>query len=423
MDQTPQILQKVVDVVSSPNHNHYPVPIEISLSEKYADHPDIQYFKLIKSKNHYNYHKFKKNPIKPELKDIASKSEFNPFSRQNLMGRLSTFTPLNWWCPENTIDELICAKSGWKCLSISINNDSKNHLLCTSCNKLLTLKYGDFDFELNSITDHNQVNDLLTHHYLNQLTSSGHDTNCPWINFECPVEGVYYLRPYIESNNRILIDDYLSCLYSLVQNVSIFQRDMFDDSINTQVLDSVINQSNALLIERYFSHSKENQSLSSIPKWIYTIALLGWQLKVQAFSSKLVVYLVCCQCNKRVFLHLNRSDTSIDVTESAVLTPCKYPASISSEEELIDISNEHKLWCVYSRDMIEGVSLVKYLGGVIEGEAETHTEEQSTSMAVDSDSYNYSDSYSDNTKRRKSFDINDGLERLNKLRKLYLIDE
>ncbi|CAH6722845.1 hypothetical protein CLIB1444_11S02454 [[Candida] jaroonii] len=439
---TPRVLKQCVDLILSPKHEKYSIPMDINIHEKFSEHPDIQYFKKIKSKNHFNYHKYKKNPIKINKTDSLMVSDFDPYSRDALISRISSYSTINWKIPfeNHELNELRCSQNGWKCVSISINNNSKNHLVCVSCKQMLTLRFNEedfttFEFDLKDIEE---VNDHLCHEYLKQIQVSAHEENCPWRNFETPVEGIYYLKPFLHSTNEILINNYLHSLKTLVDNVSVIieRQDNFHDLIqetkSRAQIDQFTKNSNTWLMNKFYKHDKENQiiRLSTIPSWIYIISLLSWELKVQSFAHQLVLFLVCPQCNKKVFIDSTQhspvspsfkvpQSTGLNLSTSKILTPVKYPPTIMEDEEefynTVDLYSEHKPWCFMKhRASVEIMS--NYLYDIIVN--------SETSIGINGELLEDVEmKIGDSQKRRKSFDINEGLERLNKLRKLYLVEE
>lgn len=468
---TPKVLKECLDLFLSPKHDNYPAPIESGL--KYSDHPDIQYFKTVKLKNHYDYHKFKKTPKKTHKPATQRHSNFDPFSRGQLLSRLTTYSPLNWSIPMEThheLTELKCAQNGWKCIAISVNDYSKNHLMCISCMKVVTLRFNELQMlsprsqnfessmnganDIHGINDINNVNELnlyLCQQYIDDITTNGHDTNCPWRHFETPLDGIYYLKPFIDSTKDALVNCYLGDLKDLIENNTIivnkaeYFQALLDSKYNTERLLIFIKASNELLLEKFYGDNKENKSslLELIPPWFYLIALLGWDLKVQSFANHLVLFLTCSCCNKKLFLdrashpqvpkdvsHLP-SSTGLSLPTSKILTPMKIPPSHLShssefvdqfhEEELddepegFDLLLEHKPWCMHRKPINDDNEiLIDYLFEVI----------INSYSGNDQEAINKSSSAISTTgKRLSEFDIKEGLERLTKLRKLYLADD
>lgn len=440
---------------------------DILASEKYSKHPDIQFFRQIKNKHHFAYHRAKRQTQSLDKIKLRM-TVFDPYNRDYLLERLSTFTALNWNIPytsltevvdhksPNDLNELKCAQNGWKCISISINNNTKNHLICTSCNQQIMLKFNNlgqilgspFEFDLE---DYNELNNALKYQYLDQIVKSGHDSNCAWINFETPIEGVYYLRPHLKSTDEILINDYCKNLMNLIDNNQVLLdnalflsklSDNNNNDVNSPLFDKFTKITNLWILNRYFGDVKENFSeiLNLTPKWLYLLAMFGWDLNIQSFDKKLVLLLICSKCNQRVFLDstnhtpIDKHDfygvspsTNIYLSSSKILTPCKFPPEIpltdsdeSIENDDFDLIKDHKSWCCniqsygtesfrdYFINMI--VSSERYIGnnGEFDYDADMSIEIDETSTI---------------SNRKRSFDVNEGLDRLNKLRKLYLIDE
>lgn len=438
VSSTPRLLKTCVDLTSLPS----PRTVAVS-SEKFKDHPTIQYFRNIKSKHHFAYHKAKRSNLESIL---ANMSVFDPYSRELLLERLATFNVLNWLVPEVGIDlsELKCARNGWKCTSISANNNTKNHLICTQCHAQTILKFHTLDASLPfefDLDDYNELNAALKAQYAEVVEKSGHRPECLWVNFETPAEGVYYLRPHLKQTNESLINDYLKNLMNLVDNSQVLmERANLQDlvRINGRIPDNndeFVRVLNLWLLNRYFADNKENFSLmlDFTPRWYYSVALYGWDIHIQSFSDTLVLLLICTKCNKRIFLNtsphspVNRNDpygvspsTNIAVSASKILTPCRFPPSVPNdpeeEDEIFDLAADHKPWCcnrtghadelhLYFVQML--ISSEEYIGNA--GDFDY------SEMLVD-----LSDAP---VKRRVSFDVNDGLDRLTKLRKLYLLDE
>lgn len=456
-------------------------------SKRYSQNPDIKFFRRIKDKHHFAYHRARKQHNTIDKID-SRMSSCDPYDRNSLLRRITTYTALNWNLPtfstksdetntnnekdksRDDLTELKCARNGWSCVSISINNNTKNHIMCTSCHEQLILKFNDispslsapFDFDWE---DYEELNTALKNQYIEQITKTGHSNNCPWISFETPVEGVYYLRPHLNSTNEIMINDYLDNLINLIDNHQVllekaaFLPDLIKLSrsdINiSESFKEFIKVSNVWILNRCFSDNKENFSLmlSLIPTWFYQLAMYGWNLNIQSFSDKLVLLLICSKCNKRVFLNssqhatINKNDifgispsTNLAVSASKILTPCKFPPMVSrvgqhdefsvdidsegneDEEDLgFDLLNEHKGWCCNNRNFGDESYFDYFTNMVIQSEKNV---DNNGEFKYDCDMmFDVDDSLNNRVKRKKSFDVNEGLDRLNKLRKLYLIDE
>ncbi|KAG2734440.1 hypothetical protein G9P44_002446 [Scheffersomyces stipitis] len=491
---TPQVLNKCVDIFSTPTHESYVDeshfgsggsksrnPI-FSSKSPYSHHPDIQYFQKIKNRNHFNYHRSKQNsksntPTVDRLHKMTS-TVFDPFNADQLVARLKTFTALNWHIPslpscegvvsENTLNELKCARNGWKCVSFSLNNNTKNHLLCTTCNQSLVLKFSegqqqkeysafDYDFLKNSSIEAscNQLNNALHNKYLDQVVYEGHSPSCSWRNFETPLEGIYYPRPYLNKTNERLLRDYLKNLKNLMDNGMILNEyadslaDCFVNGEVDEAFKQFIAASNTWLLQRHFRENKENFSvlLEFTPLWYYKLAMLGWSLHVQSFSEELILLLICDKCNQRIFLNSKSSsvasqaatDNTLNLSSSKILSPCTFPvtskltsdgspdftAEAEVDSDKFDPFGEHKQWCCNVNNVASTeykLMLYEYLIQMVINSSDNlgangeYVVEQDMKMEIASSSYY-------KFKRRKSFDINEGLDRLSKLRKLYLLEE
>lgn len=468
MSGTPKVLKEYLDLISSPCHESYVGMEDMSRIDKFFNHPDIQYFKNVKAKNHYNYHKIKNSAGDAKTVGRKRDPEFDPYSRRDLLKRLSTFTALNWHIPptrNSCINELQCARNGWKCVSITANNNTKNHLMCTACNHQLILKFNDissplefvpFDFDIEDIQE---LNESLFTEYSKQITTSAHGVECPWRDFETPLDGVYYLRPYINSTNQLLTDEYLSNLKNLVDNLDvlkgysgIFSEKLLMDDQSPNFAEFV-NISKCWLLSRYYKENKENNFnlLERVPMWFYKIAVLGWDLHTQSFSNQLVLLLICSKCNKRVFLNsvhhepiekgnaIEVSNLGMNLSSSGVLSPCKIPAVFQGpnhphdsmytesgpdefvddlEKEKIDLIEEHEPWCCSIRSSQGSVCLYQYYVNIVVASGNIQRDGK---FDIDSD-INVSNLLCSNQKRKNSFDINEDLDRFSKLRKLYLAE-
>ncbi|KAK6465236.1 C3HC zinc finger-like-domain-containing protein [Scheffersomyces coipomensis] len=494
---TPKILKDCLDAFESPRfNNHIPPSPSSSYGSSSAkldrssfnNHPDIQYFQQVKAKNHYSYHKSKINKQNQSIDNIHSKmTVFDPYNPEFLITRLKTFNVMNWRVPELThrpfeerINELNCARNGWKCVSFSLTNNVKNQLMCTSCSQQVILKFSDnipissttgsvfssSDYQYDIINDdllfsaqQDELNEALHDKYWIQIKTEAHSKNCSWRNFETPLEGVYYPRPYINHSDELLIRDYLKILHNLINN-SITLNEYADNiSIASNEDDDVhfkqfIKVSNEWLVSRYFQDNKENLSilLDYTPSWYYKLAMLGWSLNVQSFSHDLILLLICNKCNQRVFLnstsHNPISNVSqspdLQLSNSKILTPCNYPITsnithdetqFDEVEESIDPEKfnpftEHKPWCcnihnVTTSDPTMHTKTFQYLMEMMINSSNNigpngdYVIFDGNKMHLDDDSLDTTTP----TKRKTNFDINEGLERLNKLRKLYLIEE
>lgn len=438
---TPKVLQRCVDVLATPSPKPDFLPRDPA---KYSSHSDIQHFRTIKAKHHFAYHKAKH--ARPLEKIHAAMTVFDPFSRAALVERLATFTALNWTANEG-LSELKCAQNGWKCVSIALSANTRNRLVCTACGRQITLRYNSvgtapFDFDMDDI---DELNAALVAQYRPQIERSAHKDSCPWVSFETPLEGVYYLRPHIHSSNQQLVDDYLRNLRSLVDNTPVLldRASLFAAVASPD--DAFVEASNRALLARYFRDNKENFSalLDLTPRWFYALAVYGWDLHIQSFSTKLVLLLICTKCNKRVFLEASEhapvakhnahavSQPHINVSSLKVLTPCKFPPAlvalglendafgpeIDEENSLFDPVGEHKPWCCNVHNMGD-ISYYDYFVRMF-AEAERNMD---TTGNFSGDLETGLDLQTPR-KRPVGFDVNEGLERLTKLRKLYLLDE
>lgn len=423
---------------------------------KFASHPDIQYFRLVKANYHYAYHKLKSLGPESSLDAISGCSTlFDPYSRELLLQRLRTFNALNWNIPtlalgEEELTELVCAANGWACKSIARNNNTKNRLKCTACGREVILRfntigqqpaYALFQFDLEDI---NHLNNNLKTLYIKQIQESAHDAACSWTKVHTPLAEVYYLTPHISETNEILIGDYLKRLRSFTENLPILlEHSSALQSLcppeSVEQLTGLRDVSNKWLIARYLHDNKENLSIEPeqlCPPWLAWLAAMGWALNIQTFSSQVVLLLICTNCNLRVIVKQPRKQghdgkTPI-VSSSKILSPGTFPSlaphlstALSTEmdkkkemeEEDHDGNYCHKRWCSQVQN-VGGVPFYEYFKAMLLalekniGPQGEYLLEKDQMLNIDSQ----------NLKRRNSMDINDGIERFAKLRKLYFVD-
>lgn len=454
---TPKVLNHCLELFLKPlpspkMHQFRSAPVTPA---KFASHPDIQFFRLVKANHHYAYHKLKALGSESSLDTISCCStQFDPYSRELLLQRLRTFNALNWNIPslasgEEMLTELACAANGWVCGSIARNNNTKNHLKCTACGREIILRfntigqqpaYAPFQFDLEDI---NHLNNNLKTLYIEQIQASAHDAACSWTKVHTPLNGVYYLTPHISETNEILIGDYLKSLRNLTDNLPILlehSRALLSLSphIPVEQLTRLAKVSNKWLIARYFHDNKENFSVvfeRTCPPWLYWLAAMGWDLNIQTFSSQMVLLLICTSCNLRVFVKQHgkqgQDAKTPFLSSSKILTPCSFPphaphlATVFSTEYMDEMEEEeehdgnycHKPWCSQMQN-IEGVPFYEYFKTMLLA-LEKNVGPQGEYLLENDQILNME---SQNLKRPNSMDINDGIERFAKLRKLYFVD-
>ncbi|RLV91872.1 hypothetical protein JA1_003549 [Spathaspora sp. JA1] len=437
---TSQVLEDCLDIFQSPAHQAYDHRNLTSFGpagQNHQHHPDIQFFQKVKQRNHFTYHKSKVQQQK-SIEKIQSKSTiFDPYDLGLLLGRLRSFNCLNWQVPNGSeLHELKCARNGWKCASFG-RTIKKNHLICTNCHQQLILRFtsnhitsetSPFDIDFLSgeqQSDDGELNSKLVEKYLNQIVTSGHSLDCSWRNFEVPLDGVYYPRHYLVTTNNFLITQYLKNLKSLVDNSLLLQE--YYDSISPISIPSpeFVGISNQWLIARYFNQDKENVNtlLQHIPTWFYEIAARGWNINIQKYANDVILVMSCGLCNSRVFLNTITSQQHVNLNSLQALTPVKYPLQPNQDELtafdqpqalVFDPVKDHKSFCPHIHDN----NLHEYFNCLILGSVSNIG---NNGEYVDNNDMMIIDKTT--TKRRKSFTMNDGLERLNKLRKLYLIED
>lgn len=464
---TPRVLKQYMKIFDSPSAHEPDYTLKLQSAPvtptKYETHSDIQFFRLVKTKHHYAYHKSKLvlSSTEENVDHTNSRlSGFEPFNREQLLQRLKTFNALNWHIPsgKNTgvqLNELLCAVNGWTCQSIARNNNVKNHLSCSKCGNELILRfnaeeeqpeYAPFHFDLEDIQ---AVNLNLKAQYAQQVQALGHQSSCPWTKVLTPINTVYYLTPYIASTNEALIKLHTKTLKSLFDNLAIIQEHAGFLSLlcpKPKLISTYADfcrASNLWLLSRYFNNDKENFGTilsKNCPAWLYCISGMGWDMYTQDFNGQTVLLMICQSCNQRIFLRKSAGpdDSSSGSQEHPkVLTPCEYTAAIphasskfsneymdevfEEDEQVIDPYLGHKQWCCQVSDMAGQpyfdyfmnmvASLEEYIGP--NGE---YLKDRDESLDMDIDAC------TKHSKRRASFDLQEELERFRKLRKPYFAE-
>lgn len=416
----------------------------------FESNPDIQFFRLVKSKHHYKYHKTKESRQGSSSQRVFAKPNvFNPYSRQLLLSRLATFTALNWQIPfsaENIeLNELLCASHGWTCESISQNNNTKNHLRCSGCGAQVVLQfnvedapqYTPFWFDADDIR---LVNENLKKEYVTRVCSLAHLDHCSWRKLHTPIDSVYYLTPHVGFADDTLISEYLRTLYDLIKALPHLRKYSAElqkllPPLSPDDLTPLMQVSNSYLLRRYYTDDKENWAAKlggTCPDWVYRLAALGWDFKAQEFASERILLLVCTTCNNRVVIRAGGEESDVDyLSSSRLLSPCEFPAHVPAEsesavhdfndmsncEETGDIYYGHKTWCLHVKN-IDNLPFHRYFSRmVIElqvfGEPAENFKDKD--MKIDLEA-------SGRTKRQNSFNVNERLETFSKLRKLYFKD-
>lgn len=417
---TPKLLKHCLEVQNSPEptittqRKYRSAPVTPA---KYENHPDITFFRLVKAKHHYAYHKSKKAVSNHERisKLNTAKTGFNPYSRDLLQERLRTYTSLNWQVPEGGNDdqkkltELLCASHGWVCKNVT-RGFFKNNLKCTGCGSQITLRFNtegeqpQFSPLHLDLQDIHKVNLNLKSHYIKQIQSKGHCSSCPWKKISTPHNSVYYMMPYLDSTNEAMISSYLSCLKSAINNLPVIKElqpkfpSLYPD-YPEETFAQFKRLSNAWLMSKYFSDNKEN--IFSVlerdcPDYIYWLAVMGWTLETQVFKDLFVGILVCSSCNQRIFIN----------NSTALFFRLKSGYCDKSWCSQVSVMAGQPYHEYFIRMML---NLEPNMGA--HGEF-LPTEDISKAL----------EGTETESRKRPNFDIADGLDRLTKLRKLYFVD-
>ncbi|XP_057422341.1 uncharacterized protein LOC130716157 isoform X2 [Lotus japonicus] len=100
----------------------------------------------------------------------SSRSSCRPWERGDLLRRLATFIPLNWFGKPQIISSLACAQKGW-------TNISADKIVCESCGECLSF--------ISSSSWTSAEGQNASESFARQL-DSGHKVNCPWKGNSCP---------------------------------------------------------------------------------------------------------------------------------------------------------------------------------------------------------------------------------------------
>lgn len=450
---TPKVLNSCLEIL----HRDSPIPERVAFSApatpaRFSSNSDVQFFRLVKTKYHYAYHKLKL-ASKPEPSTLSCALSINPYSRLLLLARLKTFNALNWHVPytgaDETLTELTCLMHGWECVSSGRNNNTKNQLRCTGCSGMVVLRFNALEtqpayapFELD-VADIVELNRNLKVSYMQQVKHLGHLPHCLWQKFHCPLVGVYYLTPHLGSTTEKLMLEYLATLRNLADNIAVLSSTApsvtkLVPRIPPSILAEFSRVSNLWLAARFFKDNKENffqDFQKSLPASVHLLAAMGWALHIQTFASQTILLFICSTCNQRVIIaedHWKKAE--VKLSTSKTLTPCQYPPFFlrkSNPHEFMGMENDeeeeedeehdpdygHKPWCCHIHKMggklyLEYlVDLVVRLESSIGPDGEYNTESE---MTVDT---------TVTRKRPGEFDLQAGLQNFAKLRKLYFAEE
>lgn len=422
---TPRVLKECLALFeqkhSSSSHSASHKSAPTTPARKYLSHPDIQFFSSIKKKHHFEYHK-QKHQMNFEPVHRHSPTPvpggFDPYSRELLIERIRTYDALNWSIPpsvdnSNTVEslpsmltELYCAANGWTCEKVSQTSNFTNHLKCSTCGGRVILRfnsideesYGKFSFDLSDIA---RLNDNLKVSYLSEIRQGAHSASCPWKTILCSLRGTYYLTPYVGATNSTLITEYLGALGNLIENLPLlgdmsgFCQKLLPKSLPEDDI-HFIQISKMWFLNRFYTDTKENFAyvLDFVcPAWIYKLAAMGWTLTLQQIDQDQFLILSCICCNQRLFL--------------------AHEQDAEQGEH-----NCHKSWCSHSK-LMGSNSFFEYFVKMLillEKSIGPHGE-----YLIDQELAFDLDAGTPSRKRRESFDVNEGLEKLTKLRKMYFV--
>ncbi|OBA19745.1 hypothetical protein METBIDRAFT_206976 [Metschnikowia bicuspidata var. bicuspidata NRRL YB-4993] len=465
--KTPKVLDRCLDLYLAPDGEKTgPTLTAKSTPAKYASHPDFQFFSSVKKKHHFAYHSSKFASVKNDISatsTLQKQSTFDPFSRPLLLERIRSYTALNWALPhfprsDRQLTELLCSAHGWVCEQVSRKNTSKNLLRCTGCDRQLALTFNPPDQQPEyaacyfDIGDIQELNVKLKDQYLRQVEHTAHAGLCPWRNIASPLDGTYYLTPYIEATNDTLITEYLALLrrtYHKIDPSSHYAHVLLELAPQDVMLNlaGFIKVSRLWLLSRYFKDSKENFEPvleRNLPSWAYVLAAMGWEINVQTFGDVSIPLLVCTMCNQKIFLDAESAKSGTTDTKEkrdlhdlqkenvplqSIFQKPPEPRD-SGPESNADCSEDvlgeaaennlacHKPWCLLVHSFDNKPYFSYFHEMIVELKSNIGPEGQYQEKCIDFATGPYP---ADMAKKRKA-DVTENLERFSKLRKLYFAD-
>lgn len=123
------------------------------------------------------------------------KSEARPWSRDDFLARVSTFSPARWFAKPSLLSPLQCARFGWV-------NTGSNLVKCTQCNS--TLAFADLSSLLPAFGTFHEVSlancapaQKAARTYHEQLHTS-HKIYCPWRDNACDISFLQLPEPAVQ---------------------------------------------------------------------------------------------------------------------------------------------------------------------------------------------------------------------------------
>lgn len=319
------------------------------------------------------------------LKEYSDVKMPLPLSREELLNRLNTFSPLTWTVMDSQLSPLVCAVQGWKSHD---SHNRKNELHCVGCHALLMVKLPD-ETELIDISDdelgvsigYGAVENLFnTNHF-----SDGGDDSSDLMSLTEDISSPSFYKTLIDSYlRRLKSEHYPKCPFipllplkpedqdyyikskdipreirAFKERFQILQRN--DSLLNEIKFKRIVNLTKSHL--NFISNYSSNDNIKP-----FLISLLGWSLKIQNFSKDTITLLRCDYCCRRILLSSTYKDKGGGGggVEIEKLPSCPYPVSTSVIEDIefgeggindepninddlftneIDLMGEHEDWC------------------------------------------------------------------------------
>ncbi|ODQ82462.1 hypothetical protein BABINDRAFT_5424 [Babjeviella inositovora NRRL Y-12698] len=329
----------------------------------------------------------------------ANAAAFAPYSREKLLERLKTYNVLNWNIDDEDLSALKCARNGWSCV-----NNQRNTLSCVSCHLYMAVKldsypidlststvgifgYGEGEYAMDECeeTDQMELRHNLSQQYVRNLKTS-HSPACPWAKVECPLH-IYHFDYH---DMPRIVQDFIQRLRSLARNTETLHEaiQLSGAGVRAVLLSEQLRSLEFMARQHAASDVFCTAPMDDIPRFIYELALLGWDLNIQQFKYKDVLLLSCMKCNRRILLNNTNQGHShpIDAVQSVpvkpeilltptkILAPCDYmPHTIDTNGyfgnmtgpegeagDELDIVSEHQLWCSYVASSSESTADTGY---------------------------------------------------------------
>ncbi|KAJ1896107.1 hypothetical protein LPJ66_004193 [Kickxella alabastrina] len=257
---------------------------------------------------------------RPTAAYTGSLDKFRPWSREDLLARISTYKIHTWLVQSQRLSPVRCARSGW------VNIDCST-LKCTACSAILIAEVPE------DLTDSEETQWLER---LGQQLQSSHNASCPWKGHECAAS--VYNMPLATS--RETVDEvcqqaadmlvFSAQLPSTKHPLSAFQTNLTRDLKSTALGLFENTSPNAESVP------EGNQIISSL-----ILALFGWRVDLAMPRPAIK----CELCFRSAGLWLFDSNSSSRSGDQGISG-----ASNTGESDLrvFDVVSEHRSFCYWA---------------------------------------------------------------------------